>query len=206
MHVMPEMLCLFYLYSFFIWVFDLLKAIQAKKIWWGNVKQSVKTHAICVWIVLVYMVDHTVRLRNNGESDTDNCVSQGNNTTVHISRNMRNMHMIGVLFCCVDFSHVLQSNFIDIMRLPLCQWNKHEKYGQPNHMHLPIYMMTSSNGNIFRVTGPLCGEFAGHRWIPLTKASDAEIGCFVWSAPWINGWVYRIAMLVIWDAIALIMT
>ena len=29
--------------------------------------------------------------------------------------------------------------------------------------------------NIFRVTGPLCGEFTGHRWIPLTKASDAEI-------------------------------
>ena len=25
-------------------------------------------------------------------------------------------------------------------------------------------MMTSSNGNIFRVTGPLCGEFTGHRW------------------------------------------
>ena len=26
--------------------------------------------------------------------------------------------------------------------------------------------MISSNGNIFRVTGPLCGEFIGHRWIP----------------------------------------
>ena len=25
----------------------------------------------------------------------------------------------------------------------------------------------------FRVTGPLCGEFTGHRWISLTKASDA---------------------------------
>ena len=24
-----------------------------------------------------------------------------------------------------------------------------------------LYMMTSSNGNIFRVTGPLCGEFTG---------------------------------------------
>ena len=24
-------------------------------------------------------------------------------------------------------------------------------------------MMTQSNGNIFRVTGPLCGEFTGHR-------------------------------------------
>ena len=30
-------------------------------------------------------------------------------------------------------------------------------------------MMTSSNGNNFRVTGPLCGEFTGDRWIPLTN-------------------------------------
>ena len=45
------------------------------------------------------------------------------------------------------------------------------------------YMVTSSNGNIFRVTGPLCGEFTGHRWIPRTKASDAELWSFLWSAP-----------------------
>ena len=43
-------------------------------------------------------------------------------------------------------------------------------------------MMTSSNGNIFRVTGPLCGEITGPRWIPHTKASDAELWCFLWSA------------------------
>ena len=49
--------------------------------------------------------------------------------------------------------------------------------------------MTSSNGNIFRVTGPLWGEFTSHRWIPRTKASDAEVWCFLWSAPWINDWV-----------------
>ena len=41
------------------------------------------------------------------------------------------------------------------------------------------FMMTSSNGNIFRVTGPLCGEFTGSRWISLTKASDAEFWCFL---------------------------
>ena len=46
--------------------------------------------------------------------------------------------------------------------------------------------MMSSNGNIFRVTGHLCGAFTGNRWIPLTKASDAELWCFLW---WINGWV-----------------
>ena len=44
-------------------------------------------------------------------------------------------------------------------------------------------MMTSSNGNIFRVTGPLCGEFTGHRWISRTKAIYAELWCFLWSAP-----------------------
>ena len=51
-------------------------------------------------------------------------------------------------------------------------------------IHLPTFfrvdslMMTSSNGNIYRVTGHLCGEFTGHRWIPRTKASDAELWCF----------------------------
>ena len=47
----------------------------------------------------------------------------------------------------------------------------------------PYLMMTSSNGNIFRVTGHLCGEFTGYRWISRTKASDAQLWCFLWSAP-----------------------
>ena len=46
-----------------------------------------------------------------------------------------------------------------------------------------IGMMTSLNGSIFRVTGPLCGEITGHRWIPLTKACNVELWCFLWSAP-----------------------
>ena len=31
-------------------------------------------------------------------------------------------------------------------------------------------IMTSSSVNIFRVTGTLCRESTGHRWIPLAKA------------------------------------
>ena len=38
-----------------------------------------------------------------------------------------------------------------------------------------LIMMTWSNGNIFRVTGHSCGEFTGPRWIPRTKASNAEL-------------------------------
>ena len=53
-------------------------------------------------------------------------------------------------------------------------------------LHMSI-IMTSSNGNIFRVTGPLCGEFTGHRRIPLTKASDAELWClFSLICAWVN--------------------
>ena len=48
--------------------------------------------------------------------------------------------------------------------------------------HYWPFMMTSSNGDIFRVTGHLWGEFTGHRWIPRTKASDAELWCLLWFA------------------------
>ena len=41
-------------------------------------------------------------------------------------------------------------------------------------------MMASSKGNIFCVIGP--AKSTGHRWIPLTKASDAEFWRFLWSA------------------------
>ena len=51
------------------------------------------------------------------------------------------------------------------------------------------HMMTSSNGNIFRVTGPWCWEFIGHRWIPHTKANDAELLMLSVICTWIDGWV-----------------
>ena len=46
-----------------------------------------------------------------------------------------------------------------------------------------LFMLTSSNGNIFRVNGHLCGEFTGHRWIPHTKVSGADLWCFLSSVP-----------------------
>ena len=39
-------------------------------------------------------------------------------------------------------------------------------------------MMTSSNGNIFRLTGPLCREFTGHRWIPSQRPVTRSFGVF----------------------------
>ena len=47
-------------------------------------------------------------------------------------------------------------------------------------------MMASSNGNIFRVTCYLCGEFTDPWWIPRTKASDEELWCFLLIYLWVN--------------------
>ena len=48
------------------------------------------------------------------------------------------------------------------------------------------FMMTSSNENKLRVTGPLCGEFTSHGWIPLKNTSCAVFWCFFICA-WTNG-------------------
>ena len=66
--------------------------------------------------------------------------------------------------------------------------------------------MTSSNGNIFRVTGPLWGESTGHRRILLTKASDVELWRFLWSAPEQTVERTMIETPVIWEVLVLSMT
>ena len=60
-----------------------------------------------------------------------------------------------ILFCIIEIIHSefkqIEPIFMHIFLAPA---------------HFVIYsfiMMTSSNGNFFRVTGPLCGEFTGHR-------------------------------------------
>ena len=76
---------------------------------------------------------------------------------------------------------------------------------RPRDPECLFIMMTSSNGYIFRVTGHLCGEFTGHRWILRTKANDAELWCFLSSASEYPV-EQTIVRLVIWNAIAVIMT
>ena len=64
-----------------------------------------------------------------------------------------------------------------------CHWSEPEGYGynwqvsqnnntqqSANHVHEPlIYMLASSYGNAFRITGPVLGESTGQRRLPLTE-------------------------------------
>ena len=69
--------------------------------------------------------------------------------------------------------------FISIIRLGCCPcpilWGRKSNFKMVPVMFL---MMTSANGNIFRVTGHLCGQFTGPRWIHRSKASDVELWIF----------------------------
>ena len=68
-----------------------------------------------------------------------------------------------------DYFWLLLSNYTSTQQMP--------------RIRTRFYMIHNIMETFFRVTGPLCGEFIGHRWIPLTRASDAEFLCFLWSAP-----------------------
>ena len=78
-----------------------------------------------------------------------------------------------------------------VKTLRINQWKTlSKKFEQPwFFFHFFVWkqwiMMTSSNKKI-RVTGPLCGEFTGDRWIPLTKVSDAELWFFSLIWAWIT--------------------
>ena len=74
-------------------------------------------------------------------------------------------------------SRPLELAWLSLQSLDSTWWNIMRACG--DGLAYWLTMVTSSNGNIFCVTGPLCGEeFTGHWWIPLTIASDAELWCF----------------------------
>ena len=74
-------------------------------------------------------------------------------------------------------------------------------------IHFNIYqgiMMASLNRNIVRITGPLWGKSTGHRWIPLTKASDAGLYVFFdlrlnkWSNKRSRRWRFETQLRTLW--------
>ena len=75
------------------------------------------------------------------------------------------LHVLHVLKIDVTFYHSL----INLALYPC----------QPGVIFIPTaYMMTSSNGNIFRVTGPLCGEFTGPGEFPAQRPMTRSFDVF----------------------------
>ena len=65
-------------------------------------------------------------------------------------------------------------------------------------------LFTSTLKNVKTLWCHQIEKFSSHRWIPLTKASDGELWCFLWSAPE-QTVEQTLETLVVWDAVVLIM-
>ena len=61
-----------------------------------------------------------------------------------------------------DFKHdyIKEAYWSDVCFASHCSWTG-DFHSDWYYFVATVLMMTSSNGNIFRVTGPLCGEFTG---------------------------------------------
>ena len=112
-----------------------------------------------------------------GTDDLTNVTSHWNHTTVTSSMNLTIIPQEVPAIACNNFifdETVFGASLQSQVHKFICRYLLFKKI---------IFMMTSTNGNIFRVTGPSGGELTGHRWIPLTKASDAELWYFLWTVP-----------------------
>ena len=79
--------------------------------------------------------------------------------------------VIGHLYFCVFYDyHILSVStaFYQIIYIDTALVIKAQP-PENNRRLTPQHMMTSSNGNIFRVTGQFCGEFPGQGWIPTQR-------------------------------------
>ena len=119
-----------------------------------------------------------------------NKIKENSNTVRHLNNGTDHRHSKS---CCDQSSPARRT----IMWWKVGWFNKPKVWGSINCLPLIRYMciipphattpatrvsrMTSSNRNIFRVTGNLCGEFIGHRW---RGALMFSLIC-----AWINGWV-----------------
>ena len=71
-------------------------------------------------------------------------------------------------------------------RLRQTTTEKYDNDGKVDTSDLMMMIITWAMDDVIKwkhFAGPLWGESTGHRWLPLTKASDAELWYFLWSAP-----------------------
>ena len=96
---------------------------------------------------------------------------------VHSSVTARIFRIISIIVYHISYRKVVPSlckrNFLKVL----------PSYNKARGVSGKVLFRNISRRDIFRVTGHLCWEFTGDRWIPHTKASDAELWSFLWSAP-----------------------
>ena len=116
---------------------------------------------------------------HRSESSPSGSFALERNVACHLVATVRTT---GIVSGSNVFAHIWRSDTQSSNKSHSLDYMTGYKGSSPSYAHRG--MMMSSNGNLIRFTGLMCGEFTGHRWIPSTKVSDAELWCFLWSAPY----------------------
>ena len=95
---------------------------------------------------------------------------------------------------CLSLNVLRSDNILARSRWQVITWRLWSRSTWQDPLHSMVFlkhasMMTSSNGNILRVTGHLCGEFTGHRWISPHKGQWCGALMLSLICPWIKVWV-----------------
>ena len=94
-----------------------------------------------------------------------------------------------ITLCMVLYFPLMRiTRTIDARFVYVCHWYAHHCYDVANRYVTIGYMMTSSNGNIFRVTGPFV---RGIHWSPVYSPHKGQwLGHLLFSLihTWTNGW------------------
>ena len=99
------------------------------------------------------------------------------------------MHAVLFLFCFV----ISTLRLLLISRYSSVLLHFHSDNDIPTPVKLPCnardvsFMMTSSDGNIFRVTDPMCRDFTGE--VPSQKSVTRSFHIFSLICAWTRGWV-----------------
>ena len=123
------------------WYLSLQHKALGATLHWRYVEENCAIHFLFLLQILLWFARHFMIARS--EMKTRSC-SQGS------------------ILLCLSTNGILPSALLFTITEIILHSYRHSWVLMQSGGSYAIRMMTSSNGNIFRVTGSLCGEFTGH--------------------------------------------
>ena len=106
-------------------------------------------------------------------------------TFMHINRHLDYIVTLCLTPVCTLYTYI-DINCVEPIKMALLTWT--------DAIHLQNLNLVTSALSVISITAHLWGESTGHRWIPLTNASDMGVLMFSLICAWTNGWSNN------WDA------
>ena len=158
--------------------------------WWQTHQHHRKRHAFCISSRLWgESTNQSIILLSKSDATSLDHIYTGHNSNSKANIHRLNIHseafetrarIINHTRCSIWDGHTHPCPKFNDRLPPLCGLVKPPANKGHGWVFTPnsFFMMTSSNGNIFRVTGPLCGEFTGPGEFPAQRPVTRSFDVF----------------------------